>query len=55
VGKKLVAWGQGGAHGAAMARLRGELQALCAAPDRSDADRAACKSLLAPSAPKASA
>ena len=54
VGKKLLAWGQGGAHGASMKRLRGELDTLCASPDRSDADRAACKSLLTPAA-KASA
>ena len=39
VGKKLQAWSQGGAHGASMTRLRGELDTLCAAPDRSD-DRA---------------
>ena len=50
VGKKLVAWNAGGAHAAPMARLRGELDALCAAPGRSDADRAACKSLLTPAA-----
>jgi thioredoxin-related protein len=54
VGKKLVAWNQGGAHAASMNRLRGELDTVCAAPSRSDADRAACKSLLAPAA-KASA
>jgi thioredoxin-related protein len=54
VGKKLQAWGQGGAHGASMARLRGELDTLCASPGRSDADRAECKSLLTPAA-KASA
>ena len=53
-GKKLVAWSQGGAHAASMTRLRGELEAVCAAPDRSDADRAACRSLLTPPA-KASA
>ena len=40
VGKKLQAWSQGGAHRASMARLRGELDTLCAAPGRSDADRA---------------
>ena len=50
VGKKLVAWSKGGAHGASMARLRGELDTLCAAPNRSEADRAACKSLLTPAA-----
>jgi hypothetical protein len=36
-----------------MARLRGELDTLCASPGRSDADRAACKALLTPR-PKAS-
>jgi thioredoxin-related protein len=54
VGKKLQAWSQGGAHRASMARLRGELDTLCASPGRSDADRAECKSLLTPAA-KASA
>ena len=48
IGKKLQAWGQGGAHAASMTRLRGELDTLCAGPDRSEADRAACKSLLTP-------
>ena len=50
VGTKLQTWGQGGAHAASMKRLRGELDTLCASPDRSDADRAACKSLLTPAA-----
>ena len=50
VGKKLQGWGQGGAHAASMTRLRGELDTLCAAPGRSEADRAACKSLLTPAA-----
>ena len=54
VGKKLQAWGHGGAHSASMTRLRGELDTLCASPGRSDADRAECKSLLTPTA-KASA
>ena len=54
VGKKLVAWSEGGQHAASMTRLRGELDTLCAAPGRSDADRTACKALLT-SAPKASA
>jgi hypothetical protein len=53
VGKKLVAWSEGGAHAKSMTRLRGELDTLCASPGRSDADRAACKALLTP-APKAS-
>ena len=50
VGKKLQGWGQGGAHAASMTRLRSELDTLCAAPGRSEADRAACKSLLTPAA-----
>jgi thiol-disulfide isomerase/thioredoxin len=50
VGKKLQTWGQAGAHAASMTRLRGELDTLCASPGRSDADRAACKSLLTPTA-----
>jgi hypothetical protein len=53
VGKKLLAWSEGGKHAEPMARLRRELDTICAAPDRSDADRAACKALLTP-APKAS-
>ena len=54
VGNKLQAWSKGGAHGAAMARLRGELDTLCTTQVRADADRATCKALLTP-APKASA
>jgi len=54
VGNKLQAWSKGGAHGASMTRLRGELDTLCAKPGHADADRAACKALLTP-APKASA
>ncbi len=54
VGNKLLAWSKGGAHAPTMARLRGELEALCAKPGHGDADRAACKALLTP-APKASA
>ena len=50
VGKKLQAWSKGGAHGASMTRLRGELDTLCASPGRSAADKAECKSLLTPAA-----
>ena len=50
VGKKLVAWSEGGAHAKTMTRLRGELDTLCAGAGRSDADRAACKALLTPPA-----
>jgi thioredoxin-related protein len=50
VGKKLVAWSEGGKHAEPMARLRTELDTLCSAPGRSDADGAACKSLLTPAA-----
>ena len=50
VGKKLVAWSEGGAHAKTMAKLRTELDGLCAGAGRSDADRAACKALLTPPA-----
>lgn len=54
VGSKLQAWGAGGAHAAAMARLRGELSATCAKAGQGEAERATCQGLLAP-APKARA
>jgi thioredoxin-related protein len=50
VGKKLRAWNADGAHAASMARLRAELASSCTQADRSDADRATCKALLAPAA-----
>ena len=54
VGTKLQAWSKGGAHGATMGRLRGELMTLCAKDGRPEAERAACGALLT-AAPKASA
>ncbi|MCE9660052.1 MAG: thioredoxin family protein [Burkholderiales bacterium] len=54
VGNKLQAWNKGGAHGASMARLRGELDTVCTTQVKAEADRATCKALLTP-APKASA
>jgi len=54
VGGKLQTWNKSGKHGAAMARLQGQLDALCAAPSHSGDERATCRALLAPPA-KASA
>ncbi len=54
VGNKLQAWNKGGAHGAAMARLRSELDTVCTTQVKAEAGRATCKALLTP-APKASA
>ncbi len=53
VGRKLADWNQDGRHAVTMARLRVELDALCAAPDV--ADRAGCARLLdaGPAAAKA--
>ena len=50
VGGKLQTWNKGGKHGAAMTRLQGQLDALCAAPSHSAEERATCRSLLAPPA-----
>jgi hypothetical protein len=50
VGGKLQAWNKNGKHAAAMARLQGQLDALCAAPAHSAEERATCRSLLAPPA-----
>jgi thioredoxin-like negative regulator of GroEL len=50
VGTRLHGWNQGGAHAAAIARLQAGLDALCAAPIRSAAERATCTGLLAPAA-----
>ncbi|MEO8310894.1 MAG: thioredoxin fold domain-containing protein [Caldimonas sp.] len=46
VGSKLQAWNKGGAHGAAMVRLQGKLDALCAAPTHSASERSTCQALL---------
>ena len=54
VGGKLQAWNKNGKHGAAMARLQGQLDSLCAAPSHSAEERTTCRALLAPPA-KASA
>jgi thioredoxin-related protein len=48
VGERLQAWNRTGAHRATMARLEARLGELCASPGRSDAERATCTSLLAP-------
>jgi thioredoxin-related protein len=54
VGNQLQGWSKGGAHAAAMVRLRGELVTLCARNGRPDAERVTCGKLLTP-APKARA
>jgi thiol-disulfide isomerase/thioredoxin len=46
VGAKLQAWNKGGAHRAAMARLQGKLDTLCAAPEHSASERSTCQALL---------
>ncbi len=46
VGAKLQAWNKGGAHRAAMARLQGKLDTLCAAPTHSASERSTCQALL---------
>ena len=54
VGTKLQAWNKAGAHRAAMARLQGRLDTLCAAPTHSDSERSTCQALLkAPAKPTA--
>jgi len=54
VGAKLQAWNKGGAHRAAMARLQGKLDTLCAAPTHSASERSTCQALLkAPAKPTA--
>jgi len=46
VGRKLQAWNKGGAHRAAIARLQGQLDTLCAAPMHSASERSTCQALL---------
>jgi len=46
VGAKLQAWNKGGAHRAAMARLQGKLDTLCAVPTHSASERTTCQALL---------
>ena len=55
VGEKLQAWNMGGAHRAAMARMEAKLGELCAAPGRSDDERATCRKLLTAPAKAATA
>ena len=50
VGAKLQAWNKGGAHRAALARLQGQLDTLCAAPTHSVNERSTCQALLKTSA-----
>lgn len=54
VGAKLQAWNKAGTHRAAMSRLRGKLDTLCAVPTHSDSERSTCQALLkAPAKPSA--
>ena len=55
VGSQLQAWNKGGTHRASMARLETKLGELCAAPTRSDDERATCRKLLAAPAKAATA
>jgi thiol-disulfide isomerase/thioredoxin len=55
VGSQLQAWNKGGAHRASMARLETKLGELCAAPTRSDDERATCRKLLTAPAKAATA
>ena len=55
VGEKLRAWNKGGAHRASMARMEAKLGELCAAPGRSDDERATCRKLLTAPAKAATA
>ena len=55
VGEKLQAWNKGGAHHASMARMEAKLGELCAAPGRSDDERATCRKLLTAPAKAATA
>ncbi len=50
LGTRLQAWNQGGAHRDVLARLQSKLDAVCASPERSAAERATCSGLLAPAA-----
>ena len=52
VGSELQAWNKNGKHGAAMGRLQGQLDVLCAAPTHSADERATCRSLLAARRPR---
>lgn len=54
VGTKLVAWNGDGRQAAALKRLQGQLDGVCAKTDTAEGQRAACQALLkpAPAAPK---
>jgi thioredoxin-like negative regulator of GroEL len=52
VGAKLQGWNKNGAHSAVLARLQVQLGELCSTLDTADIHRAACESLLKPSAKK---
>jgi hypothetical protein len=46
VGKKLVAWNEGGKHGASLKRLQAQLDAVCRRVGSADAQRSTCEALL---------
>jgi thiol-disulfide isomerase/thioredoxin len=48
LGQKLTAWNNGGSHQAAVGRLRGQLDGVCAKLPAADAQRATCQGLLSP-------
>ena len=50
VGTKLQAWNRGGAHKAALQRLQAQLDGVCAALDKGDAQHARCTTVLKPAA-----
>ena len=50
LGSRLADWNKDGSHGAALARLRGQLAALCAQLPAQAPERATCGDLLAPRA-----
>ena len=54
VGTRLQGWNKGGAHAAALRRLQGQLDGVCAELAAADAKRASCDGLLKP-APKKTA
>lgn len=46
VGSKLANWNAGGRHASALARLKTQLDAICAKVDQSDKQRATCEGLI---------
>jgi len=48
LGQKLAAWNNGGSHQAALGRLRGQLDGVCAKLPTADDQRTTCQGLLSP-------